>query len=148
MALLLMAVTCLSAQGADPVSATAAGPHTVKRGATFQVPLTVTIKKGFHINSHQPEDKYLIPLSVRWDSPQAEAGKTQYPEPARERFSFSDKELSVFEGKFELQQTLRIKPEATRGFSSISGKLRYQACTQTECLPPTTIPVRVTVDIQ
>jgi thioredoxin:protein disulfide reductase len=143
-----MAASCLSAQDANVVSASAKGPQTVKRGATFQVPLTVTIRKGFHINSHQPEDKYLIPLSLRWDSPLAEAGETQYPEPARRRFAFSDKELSVFEGKFDLKQTLRIKPEVTRGFSSIGGKLRYQACTESECLPPTSIPIRVTVDIQ
>jgi thioredoxin:protein disulfide reductase len=139
---------CLLAHSADAVSASAAGPHTVKRGASFETPVTVTIRKGYHINSHQPEDKYLIPLSLRWESPLAEPVETRFPQPLRQRFAFSDKELSVFEGKFELKQVLRIKPDATRGFASVGGTLRYQACTDTECLPPTSIPVRVTVDIQ
>ena len=30
----------------------------------------------------------------------------------------------------------------------LNGKLRYQACNNKECLPPRTVDVRVTLDIQ
>ncbi|MCW5963446.1 MAG: hypothetical protein KIT83_05360 [Bryobacterales bacterium] len=144
----LLAAT-LSAQTANAVEATVKGPVTVRRGEDLQVPVDVRVKKGLHINSHQPEDKYYIPLRITWDSSLAEARGTQFPEPSRQQFAFSEgKALSVFDGAFQFQQHFHVKPNATRGFGAITGKLTYQACNDKECFPPSTAPVRVTLDVR
>jgi hypothetical protein len=60
--------------------------------------------------------------------------------------------VPVFEGKFRISQDLTVKPskasDAIRAvFSkertiSIIGDLKYQACDQTACYPPTSVPVK------
>lgn len=59
--------------------------------------------------------------------------------------------VPVFEGKFRISQDLTVTPSRTADglralFSkdrtiSISGDLKYQACDQTVCYPPTSVPV-------
>ena len=148
LAIFLLLPQCASAQSGAVVEAKSKGPVVAKRGDALGVPVEVRVQKGFHINSHQPDDKYLIPLRIHWDSPLVEAGETTFPKPSSQTFSLSEKPLSVYEGVFTLQQEFRIKPGATRGFGAITGKLTYQACTDTECHPPTSTPLRVTMDIR
>jgi hypothetical protein len=60
--------------------------------------------------------------------------------------------VPVFEGKFRISQDLTVTPskasDAIRAvFSkertiSIIGDLKYQACDQTACYPPTSVPVK------
>src|SRR5713226_6914869 len=60
--------------------------------------------------------------------------------------------VPVFEGKFRISQDLTVTPskasDAIRTvFSkertiSITGDLKYQACDQTVCYPPTSVPVK------
>jgi hypothetical protein len=60
--------------------------------------------------------------------------------------------VPVFEGKFRISQDLTVMPskasDAIRAvFSkertiSIIGDLKYQACDQTACYPPTSVPVK------
>ena len=59
--------------------------------------------------------------------------------------------VPVFEGKFRITQDVTVTPskpsDAVRSLVSaqrtisISGELRYQACDQTVCYPPTSVPV-------
>ncbi len=60
--------------------------------------------------------------------------------------------VPVFEGKFRISQDLTVTPSRTSDalrsvFSkeraiSITGDLKYQACDQTVCYPPTSVPVK------
>ncbi len=139
----------LQAQGASAVEVKAKGPGTARRGDAVKVLLDVRVKDHLHINSHQPADRFYIPLKLTWDSTLAVAGETIYPKPIERSFAFSEgKKLSVLEGAFQIQQELLVKPTATRGFGAATGTLRYQACSDTECYPPASIPVRVTMDIR
>lgn len=148
-ALSILLAATLSSQTVNAVEATVKGPVTARRGEALQVQVDVRVNKGLHINSHQPEDKYYIPLRLTWDSTLAEARHTLFPEPLRQKFAFSEgKALSVFEGAFQVKQDFLVKPNATRGFGAITGKLTYQACNDKECFPPSTAPVRVTLDVR
>ncbi len=149
LALSLCLATLLSAQAETAVDVKAKGPISARRGDSVQVILDVQVKHGLHINSHQPADRYYIPLKLTWDNKLALAGETTFPKPLERAFAFSEgKQLSVFEGSFQIKQELTIKPSATRGFGSTSGKLSYQACNDKECFPPASVPVRVTMDVR
>jgi hypothetical protein len=127
----------------------AKAPLSARRGDTVAVLLDVQVKDKLHINSHQPADRFYIPLKLTWDTTIAEAGQTTYPKPIERAFGFSEgKKLSVLEGAFQIQQELRIKSNVSRGFAAATGTLRYQACSDTECYPPASVPVRVTVDVR
>jgi hypothetical protein len=120
----------------------------IKRGATAEVKLKAELRPGFHVNSNAPADEYLIPLKLTWAKEPLEAEQVSYPKPQSEQYEFSAKPVSVFSGTFEIATRFKAPVTAQNGLGMMTGKLRYQACNNKECLPPKTIDVHVTLDIQ
>ncbi|MGA2182484.1 MAG: protein-disulfide reductase DsbD domain-containing protein [Bryobacteraceae bacterium] len=118
------------------------------RGQTARLTLTLYVRAGFHVNSNKPNDDYLIPLRLTWDKGPVEAGAVEYPEPQLAKSGFSDKPLSVYSGTFHVVTPFRAPTEAAPGPAAITGKLRYQACNDHECLQPRTMEIRVPVEIR
>jgi hypothetical protein len=117
-----------------------------KRGATVDVPIAIQVKQGFHVNSDKPADEYLIPLKFTVAPGALELVEVVWPKPLMQKFAFSEKPLSVFEGNFKV--LTRLKAGATPGASQMAGKLRYQACNDRMCLPPRTLDVKVPVEVR
>lgn len=137
----------LSSAQTNPLSVTAK-PLAAKRGASATVSVSVELLLGYHVNSHTPSDEYLIPLSLTWEAAPFEVEQVVYPEPRMESYAFSGKPLSVYTGDFEIRTRLRIPADAAPGRRTLTGKLRYQACTHNLCLPPKTLDVKLPVHIQ
>ena len=120
----------------------------MKAGATAQIKLTAELRTGYHCNSNTPSDDYLIPLKLTWTSAPLEVAGVEYPKPQMEKYSFSDKPLSVYTGNFDIVTRFKVPASAPPGPAVISAKLRYQACTDRMCLPPKTVDVNIPIDIQ
>lgn len=135
---------------AQPGCALTAEPAklTVKRGENPEYRLRLKLPPGCHTNSHQPNDPDLIPLRLTWNPGSLEAGMTTFPKPDLEKYSFSEKPLSVFSGEFDVVTKFTRKPTAMPGPGMVSGKLRYQACNDRMCFPPRTIEIKVPVLLQ
>ena len=116
-----------------------------KRGQPLQIKTQLQLQGGYHLNSHKPEDPYLIPLRLTWDDKTVETVSVEFPEPRKESYAFSQKPLSVFTGDFAITST--VKPKAS-GFTVLTGKLRYQACNHNACLPPKTIDIKIAADFR
>jgi hypothetical protein len=116
---------------------------TIPAGKPNQVALHFRVGQGLHINSHTPTDDYLIPTDfsipdgagVRIDAATYPAG-TVISLPADPKTK-----LSVYTGEFIIQTRL----VATPGNHLVQAKLHYQACDQSQCLPPKTITVPIDV---
>jgi hypothetical protein len=121
---------------------------TIKRGATAELSVKAELQPGFHVNSNTPGDDYLIPLKLTWNKEPLEAEQVNYPKPQMEKLAFSPNPVSVYTGSFEIVTLFKALPTALPGMAFMNGKLRYQACNNKECLPPRTVDVRVTLDIQ
>ena len=121
---------------------------TIQRGASGEVKITAQLQPGFHVNSNTPSEDYLIPLKLTWAKEPLQAEQVTYPKPQSEKYDFSPTPLSVFSGNFEIVTRFRAPADARNGPAIMNGKLRYQACNNKECLPPRTIEIPVTVDIQ
>ncbi|MCC6262420.1 MAG: hypothetical protein IT169_02495 [Bryobacterales bacterium] len=119
-----------------------------KRGTLVTVPVTVTVAKGYHVTSATPGDRYLKPLRISWEKGALESETPRYPKAVLRSYPFSQSKLSVLDGTFTIEQDFRVPANAPQGFGAITGKLHYQACTDTECLPPSTVPVRLSYDIR
>ena len=112
-------------------------------GKATPVELHFRVADGLHINSHNPSNEYLIPTTfsipdgagVRLDAASYPAGKTMAL-PADPKTI-----LNVYTGEF----TIRARIVATSGNHLVEAKLRYQACDETQCMPPKTIPVTIDV---
>jgi DsbC/DsbD-like thiol-disulfide interchange protein len=120
---------------------------TAKAGSTVEVKTALQLRPGYHCNSNTPSDDYLIPLKLTWTPGPFESPEVAYPTPQMEKFSFSDKPLSVYTGDFVVVTKFKVAANANPGTAFVSGKLRYQACNDRMCLPPKTVDVSLPVDI-
>jgi hypothetical protein len=111
------------------------------------VKLPLELRTGYHCNSNKPADEYLIPLKLTWTSGPLESPEVTYPAPQMEKYSFSEKPLSVYTGNFELVTKFKVSSSAMPGQVMATGKLRYQACTDRMCLQPKTIEVSIPIDL-
>ena len=117
------------------------------RGAEFTEHISVQVKPGFHVNSDKPEDEYLIPLRLTFTGP-LQVEEMVFPKPERLKSGFSAKPLVVYTGAFEIAVKFKVPPNAQDGPNMASGKLRYQACNDRECLKPQTAEVNLSLDIR
>lgn len=143
-ATLLLFASILLAQN-DVLRVAPSGPVGGKRGEPVTIKTSLQLGEGYHLNSHKPEDPYLIPLRLVWDDKTVETVSVAFPDPKHEKYAFSEKPLSVFTGDFVITST--VKPKNS-GFTVLTGKLRYQACNHNACLPPKTIDIKVPADFR
>ena len=125
-------------------------PPTVKahKGQVETITVRATLPPGFHANSSTPTDAYLIPLSLKWTKGPLEAGEVAYPKAALEKYSFSDKPLSVVTGEFSISTKFKVPGNSPSGPAAESGTIRYQACNDRMCFPPKTLPVTLSITIE
>lgn len=99
---------------------------------------------GFHINSHTPRDKSLIPtrLTTRGEK-QVRLVSVHFPPGDEYSPSFAPKEkMSVYSGDFAVRTVVRAEP----GRHIFKAALHYQACDVNSCLPPRSLPVEIVVE--
>lgn len=122
--------------------------YKVKPGATFQVAVVLEIDGGYHINSNQPAEKFLIPTSLKVESMKGlRANTVRYPKAKMQKFSFSEKPMSVFEGRAVLRFTARALPTLPQGSHTMKAKLTVQACNHEQCLRPQTVNVDIPLEV-
>jgi hypothetical protein len=116
---------------------------TVAAGKPSPVVLHFRIANGMHINSHTPSEDYLIPTNFSIpDGAGVHLDKAVYPSGVDITLPSDPKtKLNVYNGDFAIQARLVSTP----GNHLIEAKLHYQACNETQCLPPKTIPVAIDV---
>ena len=124
--------------------------YKVKRGGgAVQLAVTIEVDEGYHINSNRPAEKYLIPTALKIDRT---AGLSTtpviYPKAKLQKFEFSQKPLSVFEGKAVLKLTARALPSLAAGAQMLKGRLTVQACNNQQCLRPQTIDVIIPLQVE
>jgi len=120
---------------------------TVKAGGAVDAALPLQLRSGYHVNSNTPSDEYLIPLRLTWSPGALEAAGFTFPKAQMEKYSFSEKPLSVFTGDFEIVTHFKAAAGAAPGPAVLTGKLRYQACNNTMCLTPKTLDVSLNFEI-
>jgi DsbC/DsbD-like thiol-disulfide interchange protein len=116
---------------------------TVPAGKSTTLALHFRVIPGLHINSHTPKDEFLIPTNLTIpDGKGVKLEAASYPPGAEMTLPVDPgTKLSVYFGEF----TVQAKVRAEAGDHLVEAKLRYQACDNSACLPPQTIPVTIDV---
>ena len=119
----------------------------VYSGSEFKIAIEGDVKDGWHINSNIPKEDYLIPTQLHLtDSNDFKLTKIVYPQAKDIKLDFSEKALSVFEGKIYIGGIIKsanLKP----GEYNLILKLRYQACNNQSCLPPSSVIDTMVINI-
>jgi thiol:disulfide interchange protein DsbD len=117
-------------------------------GSSFELAVVVNIAPGWHINSHNPLDEFLVPSELVFDEKEGITyGEVIYPEPILRKFGFSENDLSVYERKVVFGVRASLDSEFTLGATILSGRLLYQACCDQRCLPPAEISFEIPVEV-
>ncbi len=119
-----------------------------KRGSTATVTVKAMLPPGFHANSNTPSDAYLIPLTMKWTGGPLQESSVAYPKSAMEKYTFSDKPLSVVTGEFTITTTFKVPTDAQAGPAAENGTIRYQACNDRMCFAAKNVPVTVSLNIE
>ena len=110
----------------------------ITKQESYHLFVEMSIEEGWHINSNQPLEDFLIPTKIKFDETEGIAfGKIRYMEPELRKFSFSGTKMSVYEGKVYALTTITIFPDFNIDELKISGNVYYQACNDESCLAPT-----------
>jgi thiol:disulfide interchange protein DsbD len=98
------------------------------------------LASGWHVNSHTPSEDYLIRTEIEV-APAAGVSidAPKYPEGKEEKFSFSDKPLSVYAGAFSIEVPVSWKGATP---PELAGVVKFQACSDTQCLAPAEVAFR------
>jgi hypothetical protein len=121
----------------------------VKQGGSTPVELQFRVSPGYHINSNKPKSELLLPTVVSLSVPtNVSVAKVKYPAGEELAFPFSpDEKLSVYTGDFTVHAIVAAAKATPQGTYRVHGNLRYQACDNRACYPPTTIPLSFDVKV-
>ncbi|MBC7362418.1 MAG: hypothetical protein H5U06_09075 [Candidatus Aminicenantes bacterium] len=120
----------------------------VSPGSTFEIALELVVAPGYHINSDKPEDELLVATSVEIkNDPFIEIKEILFPEAKKKKFGFSDKPISVYEGKIKIKIKMGLKESFKGRELSLEGRVRYQACNDHTCLRPMSAPFKFSLSV-
>jgi thiol:disulfide interchange protein DsbD len=109
-------------------------------GTEFKVAIEVQVAEGWHINSHEPYDEYLIPTSLTIvENPNFKLKKVVYPKPHDLKLAFSESPLSVWEGTVYKGALVEVDSNLSPGTYPLVVDLEYQACNDISCQAPTSV---------
>ncbi len=117
-------------------------------GETVRIAAKVTIEDGWHVNSNTPTFDYLIPTKLDLELPAGWPGETlHYPKHEMKTFAFADQPLAVYDGEAVILAEVKVPAGAGRGPAEVRAALRYQACNDSQCLPPVTTNATVSLTV-
>lgn len=130
----------LSVEGVRPVR--------LKRGATSQAVVELKVRQGFHVQANPASKPQLIATKVDVATPlDLSAERPIYPTAKPYKVPGLQTDVDTYDGQFEVKIPLKAAASAAMGKREIEGKVRYQACDDKVCYPPTVAKFGVPVEI-
>jgi len=120
----------------------------VPRGRQFEVAAVAQVAPGYHVQANKVLQDYLIPLTLTPDLPPGfTVVDTEYPKAQMVKFPFAKQSMAVYEGRFVVRMKIEAASTAATGAVKIPITLRFQACNDQLCLPPTKLPLEAELQV-
>jgi thiol:disulfide interchange protein DsbD len=117
-------------------------------GTTFRLAVVAEIRPGWHVNSHTPNEEFLIPTKVSVAPvPGLQMGAPSYPAQKEMKFAFSEKPLAVYEGRTIFRIDGVVDAAAAPGPRTLVAAVDFQPCNDEQCLPPARAEARLTLEV-
>ncbi len=136
------------AQPARPVASVTpvAEREAVPAGRHARFAVQVALPEGLHVQSNKPRDESLIPTVLTVDVPAGVTVRTTvYPRATDLTQAGQAIPLAVYGHEFAIGVELKVDGKVPLGELKIPARLRYQACDDRTCFPPTTARLEWTV---
>lgn len=97
------------------------------------------VGEGWHVYGRPIPDGY-IPVTVEVETiPEVAVGPSEYPPTRPFRVVGLTEEFEVHDGRFEVLVPFAVNVPPGHGTVDLGIAVRYQACSESECLPPQTL---------
>ena len=122
---------------------------TLAPGASADLVLKVSMPPEVHVQAHQPKDPLLIPTVLTVEaSDGVTVESVAYPAPSEFAQAGRADPLLVLGPTFDIRVRLAVGSDAADGVRSIPVVLRYQACNDTVCFPPSRATAAWTLKVE
>jgi thiol:disulfide interchange protein DsbD len=106
-------------------------------GSGGYLAVTARIAEGWHINSNEPLEKYLIPTRLEVFAPEGiEVAAILYPEPDLMKLEISEVDMALYHGTVTFGAYIKVGESVEPGSYSLRATLSYQGCNNLTCLEP------------
>ena len=137
--------TALEAQSSRPQAVVTPVVDTARLtpGAEVRLSLKVKLPANVHVQADKPRDPLLIPTVLTIDAlKDITVTEIAYP-PAMDLKQAGQKEpLAVFGSEFTVRVRAKLAADAGPGDVIVPARLRYQACDENTCYPPTKADIK------
>jgi hypothetical protein len=122
--------------------------YKIKKGAAVEIAVIVEVDDGYHINSNRPAEDFLIPTALKFERLAGiTPSRVVYPKAKIQKFEFSEKPMSVYDGQVVIKFTARALPSIGAGAHALKAKLTVQACNDQQCLRPQTLGLDIPIEV-
>lgn len=122
---------------------------TVRPGERVRLSLAVRLPETVHVQADKPRDPSLIPTALTLQPPPGVTiGKITYPAASDLKQAGQKEPLAVFGHAFTITVDAEVAATTAPGDLVIPARLRYQACDEAMCYPPTKAETQWTVRVQ
>ena len=119
-----------------------------QQGRAVQAAIVLDIPAGFHVNANRVLNKFSVPTSVRIETPSgARASAVTFPRAKVQKLGFSNEPLALFEGRAIMRFNVTFPANFQTGVTELKAKVRYQACNNEICYPPTTREITMPITV-
>ena len=118
-------------------------------GESARIAAMLSIEAGWHVNSNQPTFDFLIPTTIELGHPAGwQLEGVEYPAGDMKAFAFTaGQKISVYEGDTRIVALVRVPENGDAETGVFDVVLRYQACSDTICLPPVATRASVSLPV-
>ena len=137
-----------SAEGPVAVEAYLSQPSAAP-GESIRLAISLHVQPGWHVNSHQPLQPYLVPTTLSTGRNSRFAlGPVRYPDARTISTGLDPEPLSVYDGTARMETSILVPDDAGPGRKSMTIEVRAQPCSDEVCLPPQTHRLRLRFDVR
>jgi DsbC/DsbD-like thiol-disulfide interchange protein len=145
LAVVVLTMPALLAQTRRPTAElmTSADSKVTARGGSARLTLRVALPSGLHVQANKPRDPDLIPTVLTVEAPKgAKIAQVIYPKPVDFAQAGAAQPLAVYPNVFDIVVQVSFAPGVAPGTLNIPATLRYQACNESLCFPPSKAEAR------
>lgn len=128
-------VTSASAQGNVDISGSI-GNGKLQKGKTATATIVMDIPGDLHVNSARPLSQYAIPTKIKATGTGVKIGAVSYPKGTIKKFSFSDEQIAVYEGRTAFRIPITIPANFKGDVAKVRVVVNYQSCSNEVCYRP------------
>lgn len=113
-------------------------------GGSYPVVVRLRIAKSWAIHTPEKEGKEIVPTTLSFSSgPGLRLEAFRFPRPEKKTVQYTSEPIEVLSGQVLVNATLTVHEGALPGPNVLEGRLSYQACSASACLPPENVSLSV-----